>query len=128
MTFRVQSTYSFDTLAPAILGSQFLNATMVGELSYELAMGRENVALKYRQIFPALPPGTTDSPTKARYFVFKTESGELTVLCDQWINLATVTEIKAVNFTVYFVQGQPEDIIVVRQLLSAAGFNNFTIK
>lgn len=128
MTFRVQKTYSFDTLAPAILGSQFINATMLGELSYELAIGRENIALKYRQIYPALPPGTLDNPTKARYFVFKTESGETTVLCDQWINLDSVKEITGINFTVSFIQALPEDIVNVRQLLSAAGYNNFAIK
>lgn len=128
MTFRVQKTYTFDTLAPAILGSQFINATMLGELSYELAMARENVALRYRQIYPALPFGTTDNPTKARYYVFKTESGPYVVLCEQWINMETVTEVGAIDFSVNFVNVPPEYISEVRQLLAAAGKINFNIK
>lgn len=125
--FRVQKTYTFDTLAPAALGSQFKNAVMLGELSYELAKGRENVDLKYRQIYPALPPGTPDDPTKARYFVFRTESGETTVLCDQWINMESIVEVTGVDFKVSFVQALPEDITRVRTLLTSAGFTNFTI-
>lgn len=128
MTFKVKSAYTFDTNAPAILGSQFINATMVGQLSYELAMSRENVGLLYRQIFPALPPGTPDDPENAVYYVFKTESGPYVVLCEQWINMDTVVEVSGVDFTVSFVNVPLGYITQVRQLLTAAGKVNFTIK
>lgn len=126
MTFSVQSTYTFDTLAPAILGGRFTRAVMLGELSYELAMGRENVLMQYRQIYPSLPVGTPDTPKLARYYVFRTESGEMVVLCDQWIDLTSVVLVEGVNFSFHFVQGLPADVYAIRDLLTAAGYNNFT--
>lgn len=127
MTFNVQSTYSFDTLAPAILGARFNRAVMLGELSFELAVKDANVLLHYRQIYPSLPPGTPDNPKLAKYFVFRTESGPLVTLCEQWIDLASVVLVEGINFTVNFTQGLPSDVNNIRDLLSAAGYNNFTI-
>lgn len=127
MNFRVQKTYNFDTLAPAILGVKFKNAVMLGELSYELASARENIDLKYRQIYPVLPHGTPDSPKKQRYFIFRTESGPTVTLCDQWVNADTIEEVTGVNFEVKFTQALPEDINRIRDLISAAGYTNFTI-
>lgn len=127
MTFRVQKTYNFDTLAPAILGARFKNAVLLGEISYDLASSNENIALKYRQIYPVLPQGTSDDPKVQRYFTFRTESKALVTLCDQWIDMDTVEEVTGINFNVAFTQASPEDLNRVRDILLAAGYTNFKI-
>lgn len=126
--FESQKTYSFDTLAPAILSASFKNVTKVGELSYELAMQKENIALQYRQIFPSLPVGTLDSPEKAIYHVFKTEAKEYVVICEQWINLNTIVLVEGVSFSIHFEKGSAQQIQEIRELLIAAEHNNFVIK
>ena len=129
MTFKTLKLYSFDTLAPAILGSQIINATMLGEISYDIAvkLERGNLDLKYRQIYPALPQGTPDDPKKATYFIFKTENGETIILCDYWLNKSTIREISGVNINISFVNLNQESVEDIRQLLVASGYGNFTI-
>lgn len=127
MSFIVKKTYTFNTLAPAILGSSYKNAEMLGEISYEIAITRENIDLKYRQIYPVLPPNTTDSPKTQKYFIFRTETGQLVTLCEQWIDMASVREVGGVNFTVSFKDAEPADKNRIRAVLSAMGYTNFTI-
>ena len=127
MSFTVKKTYTFNTLAPAILGSSYKNAEMLGEISYEIAITRENIDLKYRQIYPVLPPNTTDSPKTQKYFIFRTETGQLVTLCEQWIDMASVQEVGGVNFTVSFKDAEPADKNRIRAVLSAMGYTNFTI-
>lgn len=127
MSFTVKKTYTFNTLAPAILGSSYKNAEMLGEISYEIAITRENIDLKYRQIYPVLPPNTTDSPKTQKYFIFRTETGQLVTLCEQWIDMASVQEVGGVNFTISFKDAEPADKNRIRSVLSAMGYTNFTI-
>ena len=127
MSFTVKKTYTFNTLAPAIMGSSYKNAEMLGEISYEIAITRENIDLKYRQIYPVLPPNTTDSPKTQKYFIFRTETGQLVTLCEQWIDMASVQEVGGVNFTVSFKDAEPADKNRIRAVLSAMGYTNFTI-
>lgn len=127
MSFTVKKTYTFNTLAPAILGSSYKNAEMLGEISYEIAITRENIDLKYRQIYPVLPPNTTDSPKTQKYFIFRTETGQLVTLCEQWIDIASVQEVGGVNFTISFKDAEPADKNRIRSVLSAMGYTNFTI-
>ena len=127
MSFTVKKTYTFNTLAPAILGSSYKNAEMLGEISYEIAITRENIDLKYRQIYPVLPPNTTDSPKTQKYFIFRTETGQLVTLCEQWIDMASVQEVGGVKFTISFKDAEPADKNRIRSVLSAMGYTNFTI-
>lgn len=127
MSFTVKKTYTFNTLAPAILGSSYKNAEMLGEISYEIAITRENIDLKYRQIYPVLPPNTTDNPKTQKYFIFRTETGQLVTLCEQWVDMASVQEVGGVNFTISFKDAEPADKNRIRAVLSAMGYTNFTI-
>lgn len=127
MSFTVKKTYTFNTLAPAILGSSYKNAEMLGEISYEIAITRENIDLKYRQIYPVLPPNTTDNPKTQKYFIFRTETGQLVTLCEQWVDMASVQEVGGVNFTISFKDAEPADKNRIRSVLSAMGYTNFTI-
>lgn len=127
--FQIKKVYNFSTLAPGILPLNYKNATMVAELSYEVALSTMGMTVaRYRQILPALPNGTPDTPELARYYMFKTQTGETEILCEQWINLSSVTEVSAVNFSVVFEQANITDVEAVRSLLTAAGYSNFVIR
>ncbi len=127
--FQIKKVYNFSTLAPGILPLNYKNATMVAELSYEVALSMMGMTVaRCRQILPALPNGTPDTPELARYYMFKTQTGETEILCEQWINLSSVTEVSAVNFSVVFEQANITDVEAVRSLLTAAGYSNFVIR
>lgn len=127
--FQLKKTYNFSTLAPGVLPLNYKNALMVAELSYEVALSAMGMTTaRYRQIFPALPPGTPDTPELARYFMFKTQSGQTEILCEQWINLSTIQEVTGINFSIVFEQADITTPEEVRSLLAAAGYTNFVIK
>ena len=128
MNFLMHKTYTFNTLAPAILGASIKNAKLIGILDYDTALSYDNVNLKYRQIFPILPTGTPNQPEKCLYYRFLSESKEKIILADQWIDENSIEVIDHVSFQVNFVDASVEDLSRVRDLLNASGYVNFTMK
>jgi hypothetical protein len=127
-TFAINSVYSFNTKAPALLGSLIQNAKLIGMLTYALAITYDNIDLKYRAIYPLLPPGSPDQPDSCIYYHFISESGERIILADQWINMSSIELIEQINFNVSFNQASIEDISRVRDALNSLGYTNFIIK
>lgn len=105
----INSVYSFQTLAPAILGATFRNAKLEASYNFETAMKQENVAALYRAIYPVLPPGTSSDPGSQVYHRFISESGQKIFLADNWINGATVVTVTSLSFTVRIVGASLED-------------------
>lgn len=128
LNLKTGNVYTFNTKAPGILQATVKNAKMKGEIDYDIAIKYENIDLMYRQIYPALPPGTPDSPLTCTYYLFQSESGKMIVLADQWIDEGTVDLIDGVNFTVTFNNATFADIARVRDILNAATFTNYEIK
>ena len=126
--FELKKIYNFNTLPVSLLGAVIKNAKLLAILDYEMALKYDNVALKYRQIYPALPQGTPDQPELCTYFLFKSESGEDVIFADQWIDMSTVEVVDHVNIQVVFTEASIQDISRIRDLLSAAGYRNYTIK
>lgn len=125
--FQVGKTYNFETIAPGILPSSFKNAYLLTETTFETANRQENVDLKYRQIFPVLPPGSLDNPKKHRWFIFKAENGSEVTLCSQWISESSIEEVSAISLDIHIVNVTAADAQRIRALLISAGYKSFTI-
>lgn len=126
--FELKKSYNFNNLPVSLLGASISNAKLLGIMDFEMAMKYDNVLLKYRQMFPALPAGTPDQPEACTYYLFQSESGEKIVLADQWIDMTTVQVVQHVNIQVTFTEANLEDISQIRNLLNAAGYRNYVIK
>lgn len=127
--FKILGTYIFEVIAPAVLGgSEFTNVKLSGIVSYEDAKRITNIDLKYRQVYPALPPGTPDTPRLQTYYVFTTQAGERIVMCDQWILKDTIRLVSLVNFNIEFTEQTVETVEQVRKLLVSAGYTSFSIR
>lgn len=126
--FRTNAIYSFETLAPAILGGKIENARCEGEISYQtaVAMG-SNIGSMYRSIYPALPQGTPDIPKMLRYYMFTTQTASRLVLCEQWVDKSTINLIEFINAQISFQRLSPADLSLISLLLKGAGFSNFSI-
>ena len=120
-------SYTFNTLAPAILGTQIKNAKLLSIMDYSTAVAYDNIDLKFRQIYPNLPNGTPDDVSAAFYYRFLSESGERIILADQWIDMTTVESITHINIKVNFTQASLADISRIRDALNALGYRNFVI-
>lgn len=124
----VGSVYTFNTLAPALLGAIFKNATLLGIVDYTTACRFINVDLMQRKIYPLLPPGTLDNPKKYQYLLVATESGNNTVVAYQWLDPSTIQQITSVTVVVTLPNRSSSDTVAIRDALALLGFTGFTIE
>jgi hypothetical protein len=128
LDLKIGKVYTFQTTAPAILGTSVKNARLMGMLDYATASGYEMIDLKYRSIYPLLPPGTPDTPELSVYYRFQSESGEKIILADIWIQESTVEIVDHIDFQVIFTRADISDITKVKNAINALGYMNFQIK
>ncbi len=124
----LSKVFTFNTLAPAILGTEIKNAKLMGIMDYSMALTYDTIDLKFRQIYPNLPLGTPDDATVCTYYRFQSESGEKIILADQWIDMTTLQLIEHVNLQVTFTNASLSDIPKIRDSLNALGLMNYVIK
>lgn len=125
--FNVGNTYSFSTLAPAILGETYSTVQLVGEMDFKRAMKEQDVQAKHRQIFPLLPPGTPDDPRQYTYLVFRDLQDRETVLGYPWIdqNTIVVATSQTLNLTIpNMTQQQAQNVSDALRLM---GIRTFTL-
>lgn len=126
--FEIGKVYTFNTNAPAILGTTIKNAKLTSILDFDSARRYDEVLFKYRSIFPLLPVGTPDQPDSCVYYKFKGENGSDIILADQWINEPTVELITAINIRLTITDISTLDISRIRDVLLALGYQNFNIE
>lgn len=127
--FEIENTYTFTSLAPAILGVSFDNVKLQSILNFDQASKIENVSVKYANILPALPVTTPVDPELSRFYLFKSlESGIEVLLSEWWIDNSSVVLTTTVNFQVLFTGADINDIASIQTLLNGAGYYNFEIK
>lgn len=126
--FNLKSVYSFNTLAPSVLGASFKNAKVLGIIDYDIAATIINVELMHRSIYPLLPQGTPDRPHSYTYLLLLTESNVKTVVAYEWIDPASIELVESVNIVVTIPNVKASDANVIRDSLTLCGFTGFTIK
>ena len=126
--FSLNKVYTFNTRAPGILGASIKNAKLISIMDYSTALTYDNIDLRFRTVYPALPNGTPDTPEACVYYRFKTESGENIIIADQWIDELSIEVIEHIRFQVTFEDSSIQDISRVRDSLNALGYSNYTIK
>lgn len=123
--FKLKDTISFNTRAPAILGTRFDRVKVLGVLDSQSAaqLGVDVVGM-HRNIFPLLPQGTPDDIDAQPYLKIQLPSGTITAISMAWMNLDTVTvfESTSAQFTVSDIG--PADIERIVNILKANGYNS----
>lgn len=127
-TLQLNKIFTFNTLAPAILGAQIKNAKLIGIVDYTTANNYMNVDVQFRAVYPALPANTPNRPEMCTYYRFRSESGEPIILADQWIDTNTVTLVEHVNLQVNIANASLSDVSTIRDALNALGIASFEIK
>jgi hypothetical protein len=123
----IKKSYSFDVYPSAILGTDFKNVTVLAIMDMDSASQIIDTAAAHVSIYPYLPSGTPNDPSKYTYIKIKTSSGITTVLAVEWIKENTVTDVTSTSATVKIGGINPEDISRIRNALVANGFNNLLI-
>lgn len=124
---KIRGVYDFAMRAPALLGNEYRNATVLSILDYEDAVAVEDVAPIHAQVYTELPPGTPVNPKDLIYVKILTSTGQKRALAMDWfaappqLVVATTAEVKIFGITL-------GDLPALRRALVMNGFNNIEIK
>lgn len=121
MTFKINSSYTFNNRAPAILGSGYKNAKLVAILDSKMAGTLINIQSQHVNIYPYLPQSTPNSPEKYTYLVFEI-NGERKVIAEEWIDELSVVESSSQNVQIDIKNVTTQDIVKLRNMLTIGGF------
>lgn len=128
MNLTLGTTYTFNTLAPSILGAIIENAKLISVMDYESAKHFDTIDLKYRSIYPLLPAGTPDQPESTIYYRFVSESNEPIIIAESWIDESSMVSVDFVNIQIIIQQTNLSEVTRIRNALNALGYSNYTIK
>lgn len=117
---------SFDTYAPAVLGTVYRDCTVVSHLDADTvaALGRDPHVM-HVAIYPTLPPGETPNDYKAYLYVkIRLLNGSIDYVGIPWIRKETIKarQVKRAVITVEDVG--PDDVREIIEQLSAAGYKS----
>lgn len=127
--FDIGKTYTFNTLAPSILGATIENAKLVSIVDYDNVVKYENfIIAKYNNILSQLPNGTPTKPSLSIYYIFEKPSGDREVFSQYWVDEGTIVELQLVNLNVTITDVSIDKIALIRDLLLSAEISTFSIE
>jgi hypothetical protein len=122
----IGSTYNLNLLSPAILGSGYKNATVMGILDFDSAMIVQDVVPIHAAVYSSLPTGTPVNAKDLLYIKIKTSTNEVRVIAMDWLSSAP-TKVTSVNATVVLKDVDLSKLPLLRAALQQNGFVNFDI-
>lgn len=126
-TFQLNTTYTFKTTAPSVLGATLTGMEYQGNVSYPLARSYLDVDAMHRAVYPHLPAGTVRDLTKYIYHLFKNAKAEYQVLADPWIDGSSIEALIDKTATIKVKISSASDADKIRNLLTINGFREFNI-
>lgn len=120
--YKLKANYSFNTYAPAILGTRIRNAKLLAILDYDVASNYTTPNISHANIFPYLPVGTVDNPEAYTYLLFQTDEKTKIVFANTWIQESTITEQTNSKLTIVIENISTGDETKIRDLLLLSGF------
>jgi len=125
VAIEINKVYSFDTIAPSILGASFKNAKVVSILSYSDAIKQQNVNntfITLSNMFPAAFAGT--SIESSIFYKMTLPSGQEIILAGQYINYFTLELAVSKSIRIDIFDISNTDVDVLKQLLIERGYCN----
>lgn len=119
---------SFNTYAPAVLGTAFNNVKILGFLDSTGAMAFEDVAALHANVYGAIPvpQRPADDFESYAYLKIKLPNGTIKVIGEPWINGDITIQVnKTITAVISNVSGS--DVENIRKTLIANGYNDVVI-
>lgn len=127
--FEIGKKYTFNTLAPAILGPVYTKVKCNAVLDFSAALMFDNVEAKQRMVYPLLSDfDLPDRPEKYTYIVFEHSDKKKSVLALEWIDLNSIYETEGVDLGIKVFNVTPTDATMLRQTLVSLGYTQFAIE
>ncbi len=131
LNLEVGNTYTFNTIAPAILQATYTNAVLIAKGNYTLATSYSNVNALHINIYPVLinqPNGTSiypNNPQAYEYYVFQLPSNLIVVLQSSWIIGNSIQLVTGLTLTINVNNlGGYSDVTRILNAISTLGYTN----
>lgn len=122
----INTTYSFFTLSPTILGTQYTNMTVKAILTSDEAIKyRDIVTLheKMKVVVSGLPNNVKD----CTFYLLENTSGDRIVLANEYIDQSTITLVTSVTINISVFNSLTTDVAILRARLQELGYTDFSI-
>lgn len=118
---------SFSTFAPGVLGTGWSRVTILSVLDADDVSRFLDPRSIHQAVYPSLPGGTPNDPTRYSYLKVKTSNDTITAIGLPWIDPDTVTihEETVVDFRVSGIT--PDKVTRLREALVMAGATDIEI-
>jgi hypothetical protein len=115
------NTVSFQLYPNGVITPVYSNAQVLSIWDVDDAKGLIDPYALHLNIHSQLPPGTPKDPTNLTFYKLKLANGEITALCQAWIQESTVQvqTMSTIQFTV--ANCTPDDIRHILDALSSVG-------
>lgn len=135
MNLSINKRYSFNTLAPTVLGATYENVKVIGILSLESALKVQDVVTQYETLKDFIS-NLPDDPNVCTFIVFEKVTTtdaeenidrETIILAYEYIDINTIKEVNRVNLRVDIFDATTEDMAIVSTRLKELGYANFKV-
>ena len=123
--FTIGQRYNLSTYAPAVLGDNFKNFTVLAILDADTAAALgTDVAALHASVYPSIDdPKPTNNYKSYHYVRGETANGTKVILGLPWIVEASVVEVGAQTRVIRVANTTAADEITLREALSANGYS-----
>lgn len=126
--FEIGKKYTFNTLAPSVLGSVYTKVKCIAILDFNAALMFDNIEAKQRMVYPFIANSNIlDRPEKYTFIVFETTEKTKAVLALEWVDLNSIKETEGVDINIKLFNVTPSDTVLMRQTLVSLGYTQFII-
>lgn len=126
--FEVRKKYNFSVYPSDILGNNFKQVIVEAIVNPSIAAKFLDIEAFHVQVYPYLPAGIPNDPRGYDYLMFKTASGQTTILGIPWIKQDSVVLAESGTIFVEIPNVTTQDLTRVSDALSANGFYGFNVK
>jgi hypothetical protein len=128
--FQAGQTYSFQTVAPALLGNNFQNMLVQAVLNYDVAALFADLQAMHRNIYPLVQefdPTIVNDPTQYTYLRVVGVGGVPQIIAVQWIEPSTITAIASQSAYIVIPNVLQSQVATIQAALVGIGLVNVSI-
>lgn len=116
--------YSFNTLAPTVLGSKFSGMKVMSIMSVKEAVKYRDVVTLQSNLANTLPLPDINTCT---FILFQNINGEETVLAYEWLDPNSIVKTTTTNIKVELFNTTADDLSIITMRLKELGYTGFNI-
>lgn len=125
--FKLNKTYKFTTLVPAILGETYTNMKVKAILTASEAVKYRDIITLHNQLKTKITALPTSVDDYSGFILFVNSSGEQVLLADEYIDTYSVVEIKSITIQLTIAGCDSTDVNIIRTRLLELGYSNMVI-